>query len=108
MIDLYDDALRPGQHIRQVGAGQTKIKVAMLIHGGDLEHYHIYGIQVFPVEPGQLGVAHGAEITHSLGDDFPVDSAAVPGVPGEVLPGVLSLGDLGHPHGDAAPDLDIG
>jgi hypothetical protein len=25
-----------------------------------------------------------------------------------VVPGVLRLGDLGHPHGNAAPDLHVG
>ena len=31
----------------------------------------------------------------------------MPGVPGEVLTGVLGLADLGHPHRHAAADLDV-
>ena len=31
----------------------------------------------------------------------------MPGVPGEVLACILCLGDLGHPHGNAAADLNV-
>ena len=45
---------------------------------------------------------------HPLGDDLPVNAGTVPGVPGEVVAGVVGLGDLGHPHGNAAADLYVG
>ena len=91
-----------------VGGGQTEVEVSVGVHRRRLDHDHVHRLQALPVEPGQLRVAHGAEVAHSLADDLPVNAAAVPGVPGEVLPGVLRLGDLRHPHGDAAPDLDVG
>ena len=106
LVDLHNDYLGLLQHIGQVGGGQGIAEVAVAVHGGDLDHGHVHG-DVFPVEPGQLGVAHGAEEAHPLGDDLPVDAAAVPGVPGEVLAGVVGLGDLRHPHGDAAADFHI-
>ena len=90
-----------------MGGGQRKAEVAVLIHGGHLDHSHIHGGVAVAVEPGQLGVAHGNEVSHTLADDLAVDAAAVPAVPGEVLAGVLRLADLGHPHGDAAPDLYV-
>ena len=79
----------------------------MLVHGGHLGEDHVHGVQVLPVEAGQLGIAHGGEPAHALGDDLTVNAGAVPGVPGEVLPGVVGLGDLGHPHGHAAADLHV-
>ena len=108
LVDLHDNALGTGHQVGQVGGRQAEVEVAVGIHGGGLEHHHVHRGQILPVEAGQLGVAHGTEVAHALGDDLAVDAAAVPGVPGEVVAGVLRLGDLGHPHGDAAPDLYIG
>ena len=106
LVDLQDDDFSPVQHIGQVRGGQTIAEVAVLVHGGHLDHGHVHG-QVVPIEPGQLGIAHGGEEAHALGDDLPVNAAAMPAVPGEVVPGVLGLGDLGHPHGHAAAHLHV-
>ena len=100
LVDLHDDGLGLVQHIGQVGGGQGIAEVAVAVHGGDLNHGHIHG-DVFPVKPGQLRVPHGGKEAHSLADNLPVDAGAVPGVPSEMIPGVLRLGDLGHPHSDA-------
>ena len=51
---------------------------------------------------------YGGEEAHPLADDLPVHAGAVPGVPGEVVAGIIRLGDLGHPHGDASPHLHGG
>ena len=107
LVDFHDDALGPGHHVIAVGGSQGEVEVAVLVHGGRLEHDHVHGVQVLAVEPGQLGVAHGGEPAHALADDLPVDAGAVPGVPGEVVAGVVGLGDLGHPHGHAAADLHV-
>ena len=107
LVDLHDDALGAGHNIGDVGGGQAEVEVAVSVHGSGLEHHHIHRREVLPVETGQFRVAHGGEIAHALGDDLAVDAAAVPGVPGEVVTGVLGLGDLGHPHGDAAADLHV-
>ena len=79
----------------------------MLIHRRDLDHRNINCGVAVAVEARQLAVAHGDEIAHALGDNLAVDAAAMPGVPGEVLTGVLGLADLGHPHRHAAADLDV-
>ena len=107
LVNLHHDVLGPGAHVIQVRGSQGHGEVAVLVHGGHLGEDHVHGVQVLPVEPGQLGVAHGGEPAHALGDDLPVDAGAVPGVPGEVLAGVVGLGDLGHPHGHAAADLHV-
>ena len=105
-VDLQDDVPGLLQHVRQLGGGQAEVEVAVAVHGGDLEHGHVH-LHLLPVEPGELGVAHGDEVPHALGGDLAVDAAHVPGVPGKVLPGVLRLGDLRHPHSDAALHLHV-
>ena len=88
--------------------GRERIaEVAVLVHRRDLDHRNIDCGVAVAVEARQLAVAHGNEIAHALGDNLAVDAAAMPGVPGEVLTGVLGLADLGHPHRHAAADLDV-
>ena len=106
LVNFENDDLCLVQHISDVRAGNTEAEVAVLIHRGNLEHSYIYGKAV-AVEAGKLGISHGAEEAHALGDDLAVNTGAVPGVPGEVLACVLCLCDLGHPHGNAAADLNI-
>ena len=107
LVDLDDDRLGVIEHIRQMRAGQRIAEVAVLVHRRDLDHRHVHLGVAVAIEARQLAVAHGREIAHSLGDDLAVDAAAMPGMPGEVLAGVLRLADLGHPHRHAAADLDV-
>ena len=107
-VDLHNDALGAGHDVGDMRGGQAEVEVAVGVHRSGLKHHHVHGREVLPVETGQLRIAHGGEIAHALGDDLAVDAAAVPGVPGEMVAGVLGLGDLGHPHGDAAADLYVG
>ena len=96
-----------GQHVGQMGGGQAVIKVAVLVHGADLDHGHVHR-DVLTVEAGQLGIAHRAEVPHPLGRDLPVHAAHMPGVPGKMLAGVVCLADLRHPHRHAAADVYVG
>ena len=107
LVDLDDDSLSGIQHVGQVRGRERVAEVAVLIHRRDLDHRNINRGVAVAVEAWQLAVAHGDEIAHALGDNLAVDAAAMPGVPGEVLTGVLGLADLGHPHRHAAANLDV-
>ena len=107
LVDFHDDALGAGQNISNMGTGNAKVEVAVRVHGSGLEHHNVNGIQILTIEAGQLRIAHRHEVTHTLCNDLAVNTAAVPGMPGKVIAGILCLCDLRHPHSNAAANLHI-
>ena len=107
LVDLDDDMLRFRADISQMRRGRGEGEVTEPVHGRTLHHDHVYRIQVFSVKSGQFRVTHRHEVAHALLDDLAVDSAAVPGVPCEMVAGIISFCDLRHPHCDAAADLHV-
>ena len=107
LVDFNDDGLGSVEHVSQMRGRERVAEVAVLVHRRDLDHGDVNMNVAVAVEARQLAVTHRREIAHALGDDLAVDAAAMPGVPCEVLAGVLCLADLGHPHCHAAAHLDV-
>ena len=107
LVDFNDDRLRALQHIGKVGSCKRVAEIAVLVHGSDLDHGDINADIAVAIKARKLGVTHGRKITHAFGDDLAINAAAVPGVPGKVLTGVLISTDRRHPHGHAAANLDV-
>ena len=97
-------ALAHSGHVAGVGA---KVKVAVVVHGGNLEHGNIHILGHIAVVAGQLGIADGAVEAEALCHSLTLNAAHVPAVPAEMLGRVFDLEDLGNPHQNAAAELNI-
>ena len=106
-IDLNDDLFGLIADGTQVGSTGAKVKIAVLVHGGHLEHRHIHGVRAVAIVAGQFRVADGGVEGEALGNGLALNAAHVPAVPGHVGSGILDLEDGGHPHQDAAAEVDI-
>ena len=107
LIDLHDDLFGLFAHGTQMGSAGAEVEVTVLIHGGHLEHGHIDGVRALTVVAGQLGITDGGVEGEALGNGLALNAAHVPAVPGHVGSGILDLEDGGHPHQDAAAEVDI-
>ena len=107
LVHFHNDLLGLLADGSQMAGGRAEVEVAVLVHGGNLEHCHIHGVIALPVVPGQLGIADGSIEGEALGHSLPLDAAHVPAVPGHVGSGVLDLEDGGGPHQDAAAEIHI-
>ena len=106
-VDLNDDFLGLIADGTQVGSTGAKVEIAVLVHGGHLEHRHIHGVRAVAIVAGQFRVADGGVEGEALGNGLALNAAHVPAVPGHVGSGILDLEDSGHPHQDAAAEVDI-
>ena len=107
LVDLHDDLLGLFAHGTQMRSAGAEVEVAVLIHRGHLEHRHVQRVAAFTVVAGQLGITDGAIEREALRNGLALDAAHVPAVPRHVGSGVRDLEDLGHPHQDAAAEVDI-
>jgi len=78
----------------------------VLVHGGHLEHRHIQRIRAFAVVAGQLGITDGGVEGEALCNGLALNAAHMPAVPCHVCSGIVDLEDRGHPHQDAAAEVD--
>ena len=90
-----------------MGGAGAEVEVTVLIHGGHLEHGHIYGVRALTVVAGQLGITDGGIEGEALRNGLALNAAHMPAVPGHVGSGVVDLEDLRHPHQDAAAEIDV-
>ena len=104
-IDLHDDHLCALHGCGQVGSVEAEVKVAVLVHGGGLDHEHPAGMGA--AVPGQLGVAHGDAEAEALVHQMPVNPGHMAAVPGEMGPRIGDAENLRFPEQDAAPQVDI-
>ena len=105
-VDLHNHPAGLFTHGPQMRGAGSKVEVTVGVHGGYLEHRHIYGVRAFPVITGQLRVADGAVERKPLCNGFALNAAHVPAVPGHMGSRVRDLENLGHPHQDAAMEID--
>ena len=105
-VDLHDDLFGLIAHGTQVGSTGAKVEIAVLVHGGHLEHRHIHGVRAVAIVAGQFRVADGGVEGEALGNGLALNAAHVPAVPGHVGSRILDLEDGGHPHQDAAAEVD--
>ena len=90
-----------------MGGAGAEVEVAVLIHGSYLENGHVDVDGVLAVETGQLGITQGAVVGKALFDSFTLDTGHMPGIPDEMILGVLDLEDLRLHDQDAAVDDQI-
>ena len=106
-VDFNDDLLGPLAHGGHMGGAGAEVEVAVLIHGSYLENGHVQVDGVFAVETGQLGITQGAIESKALFDSLTLDAGHVPGIPDEMVLGVLDFEDLRFHDQDAAVDDQI-
>ena len=107
-VDLDHDLSGGSAHCREVGSLRAEVKVAVLVHRGDLQKgdRRLFDV-VLAVKAREFRIAHRVKEAKALRDCLSLPAAEVPGVPAEVLGRVLNLKDRGLPDQDAAADLDI-
>ena len=106
LVDLNDDLLGFFAHSTQMRCTGAEVEVAVLVHGGHLEHRHIQRIRAFAVVAGQLGITDGGVEGEALCNGLALNAAHMPAVPCHVCSGIVDLEDRGHPHQDAAAEVD--
>ena len=106
LVDLNNDLLGFFAYSAQMRCTGAEVEIAVLVHGGHLEHGHIQRVRALTVVTGQLGITDGGVEGKALGNGLALNAAHVPAVPGHVGSRVVDLEDLRHPHQDAAPEVD--
>ena len=107
LVDLHDDRLGGIANSLQVRGGNAEVEVAVLIHGGNLEHGNIGLIEVLVAVTGQLRVAHGGVEAGTGVDVLALCAAGVVGVKDDVLMGLFDVEDGGTPQADTAAHLHL-
>ena len=106
LVDLNNDLLGFFAYSAQMRCTGAEVEIAVLVHGGYLEHGHIQRVRALTVVAGQLGITDGGVKGEPLCNGLALNAAHVPAVPGHVCGGVVDLEDRGHPHQDAAAEVD--
>ena len=107
LVDLHDDRLGGVAHGLQVGGGNAEVEVAVLIHGGNLEHGNIGLIEVLVAVTGQLRVTHGGVEAGTGVDVLALCAAGMVGVKNNMLMGLFDVEDGGTPQADTAAHLHL-
>ena len=107
LVDFHDHilcGLADGGKVRRAG---TEVEVAVLIHGGYLDHGHVGRFDKIAVVARQLRVAQRNVEGEAFIDGLPLNAAHVPGVPAKMIGGIRNIENGGLPEHDPAADLDI-
>ena len=105
-VDFDDDLLGLLADSAQMRSAGAEVEVAVLVHRSHLEDGDVQRVGTLAVVAGQLRIADGGVEREALCDGFALNAAHVPAVPGHVGSGVVDLEDRGHPHQDAAAEVD--
>ena len=110
LVHFDDDDIRALADRGKVRGIRTEVEVAMFVHRRHLNHEDVRldGSIHIPVIPRKLGILDRAVESAALRDHFPLDPGHMPGVPGEVIPGILALENGRFFHQDAAAQIDVG
>ena len=106
-VDFDDDLLGLFADSAQMRSAGAEVEVAVLVHRRHLKDGDIQRVGAFAVIAGKLRIPDGGVERKALCDGLALDAAHMPAVPGHVGSRIVDLEDLGHPHQDAAAEVDI-